>query len=274
MPVWLKGMPTGIWNLRTKLLVLLLVISLLAPQPSRGQLLIDIGVIVAAINSIGTAINNVIGRGLRVINSALSTLNDIMNEINRFFQEVVYPLDAINRARGLVGAVQGIYSQIRAIANLPVASATLPNPRRLERTLLSRDPASIGQVTSDFRRVYQDIPVSQDAAPATRDVIDITDAAAQAAMKRAIAIEAIAEEELRAAGRLSSELAAAAPGTAPMIEAQAAAWLVRAHAYTQSAMAELMRIRAIQVANYGASLKENAQRAGQTRQQVIDAFQR
>lgn len=274
MTLWLKGVLAGIWSARTKILVLLLVISLVAPQTSRAQLPIDIPVIVAAINSIGTAINNVIGRGLRVINGALNTLNDIFDEINSFFQETVYPLDAIRRAQGVVGAVRGIYNQIRSIGNLPVASATLPNPRRLEQTLLSRDPDNLSRVSSDFRQVYQGIPIPQDAAPETRDRIDITDAAAQAAMKKAIAIDAITEEELRATERLSTELAAAAPGTAPMIEAQAAAWLVRAHAYTQSAMAELMRIRAIGVANAGAELKENARRTRQTRQQLIDAFER
>jgi len=274
MTVRLKGVAAGIWRTRTKILVLLLVLSVVAPQPGRAQLPISIPVIVGAINSIGTAISNVIGRGLRVINGALSTLNDMFDEINTFFQETVYPLDAIRRAQGVVGAVRGIYNQIRSIGNLPVASATLPNPRRLEQTLLSRDPANIGRVNSDFRQVYQGIPIPQDAAPETRDRIDITDAAAQAAMKKAIAIDAITEEELRAAERLSTELAAAAPGTAPMIEAQAAAWLVRAHAYTQSAMAELMRIRAIAMTNAGADLKENSRRTRETRQQLIDAFDR
>jgi len=79
----------------------------------------------------------------------------------------------------------------------------------------------------------------------------MSDAAAQAAMKRSIAIDAIADQELQAAERLLQELQVAAPGTAPMIDAQASAWLVRAHAYTQAALAESMRLRAINLANVG-----------------------
>jgi hypothetical protein len=67
----------------------------------------------------------------------------------------------------------------------------------------------------------------------------MTDAAAQDAMKRSLAIDAIADTEMQAADWINEELQQTAPGTAPMIEAEAAAWLVRANAYTQSALAEL-----------------------------------
>ena len=53
-----------------------------------------------------------------------------------------------------------------------------------------------------------------------RDLIDMTDAAAQAAMKRAIAIDAMADLELEASDRILQEIQAAAPGSAPIIEAE------------------------------------------------------
>ncbi len=83
----------------------------------------------------------------------------------------------------------------------------------------------------------------------------MTDAAAQAAMKRAIAIDEIAELEMQAADRITQEVQAAAPGSAPILEAGAAAWLVRANAYTQAALTELMRLRAIDLASAGAEMK-------------------
>ena len=52
------------WQHRAKLLVLVLIVSLIAPQPARAQFGIDWGAIVAAINSIGTAISNTIGPAL------------------------------------------------------------------------------------------------------------------------------------------------------------------------------------------------------------------
>jgi hypothetical protein len=258
---------------RTKVLVLILVMTLVAPQPAKGQL-IDGAAIVAAIGAINTAITNVIGAGLRDISGALNAVNGVLNAIQSFFQNTVYPPDAINRARGVVGAVQGFYNIIRGLANLNVASATLANPRQLEAVLLSRNAGNIGQVTNRFTTVYQAIPPPTDAPPAVRDLIDMTDATAQAAFKKAIAIDDAADQLMDAADQLAAELAVAAPGTAPMIEAQSAAMLVKAHALTQSATAELFRIRAIDMANTGASLKFNANHASDTRRDVTNMFKK
>ena len=59
------------WNFCTRygntgkaLMVLVLIVSLIAPQPARAQFGIDWAAIVAAINSIGTAISNTIGPAL------------------------------------------------------------------------------------------------------------------------------------------------------------------------------------------------------------------
>ena len=266
-----KGTMGWIWTQRTKILVLILVMTLVAPQPAKGQF-IDVAAIVSAIGAINTAITNVIGAGLRDISSALNAVNGVLNSIQSFFQNTIYPLDAINRARGVVGAVQGFYNVIRGLVNLNVASATLANPQQLEAILLSRNAGNIGQVTNRFATVYQAIPPSTDAPPAVRDLIDMTDATAQAAFKKAIAIDAAADQLMNASDQLAAELAVASPGTAPMIEAQSAAMLVKAHALTQSATAELFRIRAIDMANTGASLKFNANHASDTRRDVTSMF--
>ena len=49
---------------------------------------------------------------------------------------------------------------------------------------------------------------------------------------------------------------------------------VKAHALTQSATAELFRIRAIDMANTGASLKFNANHASDTRRDVTNMFKK
>lgn len=228
--------------------------------------------VVSAINSIGSAITNVIGQGLRAINNALGALQNILNTIHTFFNNVVYPQTAINRARALVGAVQGLYAQILSLSRVNVASATLAAPRALEHILLSRDPLDIPNITASYQVLYQSVPVPRDASPETRDVIDMTDAAAQSAFKRAVAIDAIADIEMQAADRINRELQQAAPGTAPMIEAEAAAWLVRANAYTQSALGDVMRVRSITLANNAAQLKFAANHAAQIRQNTVESF--
>jgi hypothetical protein len=247
------------WAHRTAIVAVVLILAFITPRPAEGQILNPIiAVIVGALNAINQALTNVIGGALQIMNQTLGTIRGIMTAVQDLFQNVVYPQAAIRRARGLVGQVMGTYGQMRAIGQTAVQSATLPNPRRLEQSLLSRNPTAIPGVGSDFQSVYQPLPPATDASPEARDAIDMTDAAAQAAMKRAIAIDAIADQELSAAEQMLNELQAAAPGTAPMIGAQGAAWLVRAHAYTQAALADSMRLRAFDLANAAAELKFNA----------------
>lgn len=257
---------------RTQLLVMVLLVCLVAPQPVRAQFGIDWAPVVAAINSIGSAISGVIAPALRAINGALGTLNGILNALHTFFQTVIYPKDAIARAQGVVGIVGALYANIRAIATINVASATLPVPKNLETLLLSRNPLNIPTVTVQFQSLYQSVPPVTNASPQQRDMIDITDAAAQDAFKRSVALDAIADTEMQAADRINTELQAAAPGTAPMIEAEAAAWLVRANAYTQSALGDVIRIRAVALANNSAAMKFSAAHAADMRQSSANSF--
>ena len=61
---------------------------------------------------------------------------------------------------------------------------------------------------ADYQTLYQTVPVPQNASPQTRDLIDMSDAAAQAAMKRAIAIDAIADTEMQAADQINNRTCA------------------------------------------------------------------
>jgi hypothetical protein len=164
--------------------------------------------------------------------------------------------------------VQGIYNAIRGIWNLAVRSATLPKPQQLEDVILSRNAGQIAAVSGRFSSVYTPLPAAADAHPQQRDLIDMSDAVSQAAMKRSIAIDAIADQELEAADQMMAALATTAPGTAEMIGAQAGAWLVRSHAYTQQALAELMRIRALELAGQSARVKDAARFTRETRNKL------
>ena len=68
-------------------------------------------------------------------------------------------------------------------------------------------------------------------------------------MKRAIEIDALATAELSEADQLGQQITQAAPGSAPILEAEADVFVIRANAYTQAALAELMRTRGIDLAN-------------------------
>jgi hypothetical protein len=191
-----------------------------------------------------------------------------------FEQTVVWPQNLINQARSLVGNVQGIFNQIQGVMRIPVNSATLPATQQFEQNLLSRDPNQIAQTGAQYTAVYGAVPNATAASPQTRDMMDMTDAAAQAAMKRAIEIDALADLELQAADQINQSIQTAAPGSAPIIEAQADAWLVRANAYTQSATADLMRVRAIDLANASANVKNGAANTAAVQQQIYNLLKR
>ena len=263
---------------RMQIIALIVVVALLVPQPVNAQLGFItglIGIISSGLSSVSgvlaavnTTLQNVIGPLLRGISSAMSAIQNITQGILDFQQNTVYPLAAINSARSLVGQIQGIYNSIRGIWNTVVRSATLVNPQGLENVILSKDAGQIGTVAARFSAVYTPLPAATEVHPATRDVIDSSDAASMAAMKRSMAIDDIADRELAAADQMMTALASTAPGTAEMIGAQAGAWVVRSQAYTQQALAEMMRLRAIELAGQGAQLKESARFARETRNKL------
>jgi|HubBroStandDraft_6_1064221.scaffolds.fasta_scaffold04739_2 hypothetical protein len=252
-------------KLRAAVLGALLLV--LAPWSARGQFLDPCCAIMAAgLSSISSALQNVIGGGLNQILG-------VDQSIQQFEQNVVWPQNLINQARALVGNLQGIFNEIQSLTQIRVNSATLPNSQQLEANLLSRNASQIGQTSTNYTVLYGQVPTATDASQQVRDMVDMTDAAAQDAMKRAIAIDALSDLELQAASQINQSIQNAAPGSAPIIEAQADAWLVRANAYTQAATADLMRLRAIDLANASADVKMGATNTTNLRQQMMNLLQ-
>ena len=262
----LKRSRSWIWSRRLRVIVLAIVLALTAPWPARGQALSPCCVILAAgLSSIANS--------LQTIARSLSAILGVDQGMLKFEQTMVWPTGAITQAQGLVGSQQGIFTRIQALIHIPVNSATQPTPQQLEATLLSRNPSQIGQTTANYTALYGPIPAITDASPQVRDLVDMTDAAAQDAMKRAIQIDALSDLEIQAASQINQSIETAAPGSAPIIEAQADAWLVRANAYTQAATADLMRLRAIDLANSSADIKMGATNTTNLRQQLMNLLQ-
>ena len=257
------------WSRRhTVLLALAASLSaLMMPKKAHGQLPSPCCALLAeGLGTINATMGSVIAGGLQAINT-------ILTNTNNFLQTTVWPPQAIAQALGMAGQVQGFYAQIESILQTPIANATLPNPKQLESTLLSQTPGQIPNTAGNYANVYNVVPTPQNASPAVRDLIDMTDAVAKDAMERSIAIDAIADQELSAADQINGNVQTAAPGTAPMIEAEADAWLIRANAYTQSALADLIRVRAIDLADNGAHLKLGSGWAVNTQQEINNSLQ-
>ncbi len=228
----------------------LVLVVVLLPDKARSQLGLDpcCAIISVGLQSISKLLSGVVAKPLGAIQQTEQQDSD-------FEQNVVFPAASLSEAQSLAVGSQKQFSQMRQLFQLSIASATLPGPKQLEQVLLSRNPANLAQVTEQFGRLYGPVMPATDAPQAVRDAADMTDAEAQAAMKKAVEIDALADLELQAAEQINEQLQTASPGEAAILDAQASAWLVRANAYSQAAMAELVRVRSIELANRGTQMK-------------------
>ena len=180
----------------------------------------------------------------------LGSIQQLEQQSANFEQQVVFPLTAINQARGLAtqfaGAIRPDAPALPA-AGIERDSAHAATARTEPALAQSRRSARRSRATT--ARLYGTVMPRDRRPQPVRDLVDMTDAEAQAAMKKAVEIDALADLELQAAEQINQQLQTAAPGSAAILEAQTSAWLVRANAYTQSAMAELVRVRSIELAN-------------------------
>ena len=261
-----------IWRYaRNKLAFALALVVLLAllPGSARSQLGLDpcCAIISVGLQSISNLLKSVVAQPLSAIQKTQQQNAD-------FEQQVVWPVAAINQARGLAVQSQGQFVQMRQLFQLSVASATLPTTQKLEQGLLSGNPGAVQQVSGNYVAVYGAVPSVTDAPQPVRDLVDMTDAEAQAAMKKAVEMDALASLELQAAEQINQQLQSAAPGSAAILEAQAAAWVVRADAYNQTAIAELVRLHSVGLANEGARLKFSAAHTQTLRNNTGSTLQR
>lgn len=250
--------PLGVW--------ILIALVAFRPTPAHAQFGIDIAVIEAGLQAVQKALQTAVGTPLQQIQS-------VEKDWTQFEQTVVYPQQAINQARAMVLSLANPMQQMNQLFSIQYSSAQLPNPQRLEQQLLSGDPNQIANLGTTFHQVYGALPQATQAPVAVQNSIDITDAEAQDGFKKAIQYDALAQRELEVAQQLQQQIQQAAPGSAPILEAEAAAWVVRANAYTQSAMAEMMRVRSAAVANQSTVMKTTTGANGNANQNLMQMLQ-
>lgn len=221
--------------------------------PSRAQFGLDpcCAIISAGLKSVSSLLSGVVAKPLGVIQQT-------QQQVAQFEQQVVWPVGAITQGRQLAAQTQSQFSQMANLGRIPLSSASLPSAQQLEAALLSKNGANVPLVSNSFAAVYGAQITADSASTQVRNVSDMTDAEAQAAMKKALEIDAIAEIEIRAVESINQQLENASPGSADILAAEAATWQLRATAASQSAMAELLRVRSVQLANQSAAIKFSA----------------
>ena len=161
-------------------LAALCVVALLVcmvPRPASAQFGIDIAAILA---------------GLQAISQVLGQIQGVESQWTQFQQNTVYPQSLINQSKTAVLGWINSASQMNAVMNVGYSSAQLPSPQSLETALMSANANQIGNVSGLYQNVYGTVPPATNAPPYVRNAIDISDAEAQDAMKKAIQLDALA----------------------------------------------------------------------------------
>lgn len=240
----------------------LAILSVVAVEPAHSQFGIDIAAILAGLKEVNSTLTSAVASPLKLIDK-------VEQEEQQFQQQVLYPIAAIDSARQMATNFSISFLSFRQLASVNIASAQLPYPQQLERQMLSADPNDIGTIGSAYQNVFSPLPPQTAIPQNIAYQIDMGDAQAQDALKKAIELDAFAAREMEVAQKLNQQIAASAPGTAPMLDAEASAWVVQANAYTQMGMAELLRVNSANLSNRGGALKDSTSQMQNLNQRML-----
>jgi len=240
----------------------LAILSTIAVEPAHSQFGIDIAAILAGLKEVDSTLNSAVASPLKMINR-------IDQQEQQFQREVLYPVAAIDSARQMATSFSSSFLSFRQLGSMNIASAQLPDPQQLERQMLSADPNDIGTIGSAYQNVFSPLPPQAAVPQNIAYQIDMGDAQALDALKKAIELDAFAAREMEVAQKLNQQIAASAPGTAPMLDAEASAWVVQANAYTQMGMAELLRVNSANLSNRGGTLKDSTTQMQNLNQRML-----
>jgi len=232
-----------------RLLAVLIVAVLLAPTAVRAD---GIGDILSFFHTITSTLQGPIG-------GALSEMRKLSAAVNTFRQEIIWPLAVINQARGFISATRtrytGLMSQIEGIKN---NSATLALPMQFESMFRGAQSGSIGQIPSLYTQVYQPVALSGIAQPVQRNLMDIDDAMSMDSLKTSMVSDQTTQGMLTLADSLEEQAMTAAPGSAPMITAQARIADLETQAQLAKMLAAQLRQEATKLAHQNALFKQRS----------------
>jgi hypothetical protein len=231
---------------RQALLVSTVIALVLAPAARAG-----LGDIISLLTTITSTIKNGIG-------VALSGIQSIQTAERQLQQQVLWPVVAINQTKASVAQVRAQFGGLaRQVQSLSTNSATLANPAQLESLLRSQQTGSLGQISGAYVNVYQPVPQANNASPGVRNVMDVDDAFASGALKAAVISDQSSQQMQGVADSLEQQTAAAAPGSAPLLSAQALASSLEGQAFLQRMLAATLREEAAHLAHSNMLVKES-----------------
>jgi hypothetical protein len=230
-------------------LAILAVAFCLMPATAQAAGLTDI---LSLLKTITSTIGNAIG-------GALSEIQNINTTINSYRQQVLWPVAAINQTKGFVNSTIGQYRTVMwQIEGLKNNSATLPNPSQLEQAFRGAQLGNVSQIQAMYTGVYTAVPQAANAKPIQRNMMDMDDALAMESLKSTVLSEQTTQNMLTIADSLEQQSASQAPGSAPMVTAQAQVANLETQAYLAKVLAAELRQEAAKLAHQNTLLKQSA----------------
>lgn len=193
------------------------------------------------------------------IGGVLNEVQKVSTAINNFRQQIIWPLALINQTRSFISATRarytGLMSQIEGIKN---NSATLVLPTQLESLFRSAQAGTMTQIPPIYMQVYQPVSQASFAQPVQRNLMDIDDAMAMDSLKTAMVSDQNTQGMLTLADSLEQQAMSAAPGSAPMVTAQARIADLETQAQLAKMLASQLREEATKIAHQNALLKQSS----------------
>ena len=134
----------------------------------------------------------------------------------------------------------------------------ISTPGYIHFTVRSGQAGTIGQLQQRYTQVYTPVPEANAARPIQRDMMDIDDALAMDALKTTVVSDQTTAQLLTLADSIEQQSANAAPGSAPLLTAQARVTDLVAQAQMTKMLAAELRQEAAKLAHQNALLKQSA----------------
>lgn len=227
----------------------LTMLSMVSVLPARGQFGVDIAAIISGLNAINSSLGKFIAK-------PLSSIQQTEANSTSFLQKQIYPTSSISSNQALASALDSAMSSNKSLFSTQYSSSSLAPTSNLESVELSSNPNAVQNLGTAYQQVYGSLPVQGKGAPQdTVTAIDMGDAQAQDALKKSIILDSLSAREMELSQQIMTQLKTASPGSAAMLNAQAAALVLQGNAYSQSGMAALLRVSSANLSYTGYALK-------------------
>lgn len=233
------------WKKRAMVAILVAEACFAVPRLAHGQFL-------GIFDSLFSSIQSDMG-------SSLQAINQIQRQVQQLYQTTVWPLAAINQARGFVSNSINTYRRaMNQIFNTQFSSATLAGPQQFENLLHSRLTTQIPSLQTSFTTNYGAVPAVNTASPQDRVMIDMDDALGQQNLKTTLIADQAGDVILQTANQMENQVALSTPGSNPYLTAQAQVANLRCQAFMQKMLAAELRQEAGRIAHDNVLVKRRS----------------